>query len=181
MTDIFSIFTTKTEMHIRDYRRVIFLATLFCGCLLLFSGCSKDRILPETEQEEESIFNISETEQQVVDLVNIERAKEGRQPLKIDESLLVSCDIRAQELVVKFEHARPDGSSWSTAITTAYSTAGENIAYGYASADAVMNGWMNSTGHRNNILKENYTHIGVGHYKQNGTSYWVQLFIRPQR
>jgi len=165
----------KTSRHIK------ILASLFCGCMLLFSGCSKGVILPEIEQEEESVLNISETEQQIVVLVNIERAKEGRQPLQIDESLLVSCDIRAQELVAKFDHTRPDGSKWSTAITTTYSRAGENIASGYSSADAVMNGWMNSTGHRNNILSENYTHIGVGHYKHSGTSYWVQLFIRrPQ-
>ena len=167
-----------TKMCEKKHSCIISLAILYCGCVLLFSGCSKDRIIPETEQEKESILNISETEQRVVNLVNLERAKEGKQPLQIDESLLVSCDIRAQELVTKFDHTRPSGSPWSSAITTTYSNAGENIAYGYASADAVMTGWMNSSGHRNNILNENYTHIGVGHYKQSGTSYWVQLLIR---
>ena len=122
--------------------------------------------------------SLSELERQVINLVNHERSKEGKRELQIDESLLESCDIRAEELPILFSHTRPDGSSCFSVIKTVHSAAGENIARGDASAEAVMSGWMNSQGHRNNILSENYTHIGVGHYNHEGTSYWVQLFIR---
>ncbi|MCL2478787.1 MAG: CAP domain-containing protein, partial [Treponema sp.] len=58
-----------------------------------------------------------------------------------------------------------------------YKRAGENIAMGQRTAEAVMNSWMNSTGHKNNILNPNFTMLGVGHYTQNNINYWVQLFI----
>ena len=162
----------------KNYIRIQFFAILFCVSVLLFSACSKDGtelVIPEIEQpsgEQQTI------EQQVIDIVNRERSDAGLNKLQKDESLMTSCDVRAKELPIKLSHTRPDDTSWSTAITTTYSDAGENIASGYASAEAVMVGWMNSLGHRNNILKKNYTHIGVGYYKQGGTSYWVQLFIR---
>ena len=59
-----------------------------------------------------------------------------------------------------------------------YRAAGENIAKGQKSAQSVMNGWMNSSGHRANILKSNYTQLGVGYaLDSNGNTYWVQMFI----
>jgi hypothetical protein len=54
---------------------------------------------------------------------------------------------------------------------------GENIAMGYTSPEDVMDGWMNSQGHRNNILNSRYKYIGVGYYYANGYEYWVQLFM----
>ena len=61
-----------------------------------------------------------------------------------------------------------------------YSYAGENIAKGQRSPQQVMNGWMNSSGHRANILSANFTEIGVGYtVDQNGTTYWTQMFIKP--
>lgn len=54
---------------------------------------------------------------------------------------------------------------------------GENIAMGYPTAEAVMDGWMNSDGHRKNILNSDFTKIGIGVYSSGGTLYWVQLFV----
>ena len=119
-------------------------------------------------------------EKQVVEIVNNERAKRSLAPLLIDESLMKSCDIRAKETVTKFSHERPDGTSCYTVIEISYSAAGENIAYGQESAEAVMSAWMNSEGHRNNILSEIYTHIGVGCYESGNNLYWVQLFARKK-
>ena len=87
--------------------------------------------------------------------------------------------MRAKESAQSFSHTRPNGSSFSTALTEAgvsYRTAGENIAYGQSTPQQVMNAWMNSSGHRANILHANYTTIGVGYTVINGTAYWAQLF-----
>lgn len=90
--------------------------------------------------------------------------------------------IRAHELRDKFSHTRPDGSDFSSILKAAgitYRSVGENIAYGQNSPEAVMKGWMNSEGHRANILNRDFTSIGVGHYKDaSGTDYWTQLFIK---
>lgn len=113
----------------------------------------------------------------VVELVNQERAKQGLSPLSTMTNLTAAANIRAPELVTLFDHNRPNGTKCYTALSeanvTGYFTAGENIAAGYRTPEAVMNGWMNSPGHRANILNSSFTHIGVGYY--NG--YWVQMFI----
>lgn len=119
---------------------------------------------------------------QVVDLVNAERAKAGVPALSIHNGAARAAKVRAEETVRSFSHTRPDGRDFATALTEAgvsYSSAGENIAYGQRSPQAVMDQWMNSAGHRANILNPNFTGIGVGHYESaNGTNYWTQLFIR---
>lgn len=120
--------------------------------------------------------------QQVIRLVNEERAKAGLAPLT--ESLAVSqaAAVRAKETTQSFSHTRPDGSGFSTVLKqngVSFTSAGENIAYGQKSPQEVMNTWMNSSGHRANILSSNYTTIGVGCYQNsNGTLYWTQLFTR---
>lgn len=118
---------------------------------------------------------------QVVTLVNEERAKAGLSPLTVHSGVASAAQIRAEEIQTQFSHTRPGGSSFSTALTQAgvsYRGSGENIAYGQTSPEQVMQTWMNSSGHRANILNSNYTSIGVGHYKNAaGVDYWVQLFI----
>ena len=116
---------------------------------------------------------------QVVRLVNEERAKAGLSELKVDVLVSSAADVRAKEIVNSFSHTRPDGRSFSTALTEAGVTfrgSGENIAWGQKSPEAVMEAWMNSSGHRANILNANYTTIGVGCYEKNGVLYWTQLF-----
>ena len=116
---------------------------------------------------------------QVAALVNAERAKYGLSALTVDTKVQRAALVRAKETAQSFSHTRPNGSSFSTALTEAgvsYRTAGENIAYGQTTPQQVMNAWMNSSGHRANILNANYTTIGVGYTVINGTAYWAQLF-----
>lgn len=118
--------------------------------------------------------------QQVVDLVNAERAKEGLAPLTIDPMVEKAATVRANEIQSNFDHVRPDGSSFSSALKEQgvnYRGAGENIAWGQRTPQEVVNAWMNSPGHRANIMNKSYTHIGVGNTQNSsGTQYWVQLF-----
>ena len=116
---------------------------------------------------------------QVVALVNAERAKQGLSALKVDAKVQQAALVRAQESAQSFSHTRPNGSSFSTALTEAgvsFRRSGENIAYGQSTPQQVMNAWMNSSGHRANILNENFTTIGVGYTVIKGTAYWAQLF-----
>lgn len=115
----------------------------------------------------------------VFQLVNQERQKENLKPLEWDDRLAACAQTRAQEIQQSFSHTRPNGASCFTILSEnhiAYGTCGENIASGQPSPQAVMTSWMNSTGHRNNIMSSNFGHIGVGSVYLNGTYYWVQLF-----
>ncbi len=117
--------------------------------------------------------------QQVINMVNEERAKAGLSPVQQADSITQAANVRAREIVTNFSHTRPDGSSFSTALRQAgvsYMGSGENIAYGQRTPQEVMDGWMNSAGHRANILNPNYKNIGIGFYETNGVKYWVQLF-----
>ena len=117
--------------------------------------------------------------EQVVALVNIERAKVGLPALTMSEDLNRAAQIRARETVQSFSHTRPNGSSFSSVLKEngiSYRGAGENIAWGQRTPEAVVNAWMNSEGHRANILNKNYTSIGVGYHLNGSTPYWAQLF-----
>ena len=120
-------------------------------------------------------------EEQVVALVNEERAKEGLPALKVDETLQAAALARAKETVRLFSHTRPNGTSCFTILKEygiSYHYAGENIAYGQRSPEEVVDAWMNSKGHRANIMNKNFTTIGIGYYQTaNGTKYWSQLFL----
>lgn len=116
---------------------------------------------------------------QVVSLVNAERAKQGLPALTVNTKVQQAAQTRAGELKTSFAHTRPNGASCFTALTEAgvsYSRAGENIAYGQSTPEAVVQAWMNSSGHRANILSSSFTTIGVGYTVVNGTAYWAQLF-----
>ena len=116
---------------------------------------------------------------QVAALVNAVRAQHGLAALTVDTKVQRAAQVRATETAQSFSHTRPNGSSFSTALTEAgvtYRTAGENIAYGQSTPQAVVDAWMNSSGHRANILSSSYTTIGVGYTVVNGTAYWAQLF-----
>ncbi|MBQ2105344.1 MAG: hypothetical protein II253_00365 [Lachnospiraceae bacterium] len=118
--------------------------------------------------------------QQIVDLVNAERTKVGLAPLTLDIQLSSAAQIRAEEQYTLFSHSRPNGSSYRTVLDEngiSYMGCGENVAYGFRNPQAVMQGWMNSEGHKANILQEKFTHIGIGYYVgPNGYHYWSQLF-----
>lgn len=117
--------------------------------------------------------------EEVLRLVNVERSKAGLSPLTATSALKAAADKRAQETAVSFSHTRPNGSKFSTVLQEygiSYRTAGENIAYGQRSPQEVVNAWMNSPGHRANILNANFNKIGIGVYQSNGVIYWSQLF-----
>jgi uncharacterized YkwD family protein len=115
-----------------------------------------------------------------LELVNQARAKNGLSPLVLDAALSRVAQAKARDMHDNgyFAHESPSyGTPFemmhSFGIT--YKTAGENIAMGYQTAESVMNGWMNSEGHRANILKASFTTLGVG-YVADG-NYWVQMFL----
>ena len=131
---------------------------------------------PETENNGTADAYVSE----VVRLVNAERAKVGLSALTMNSAANAAAQVRAREIVSNFSHTRPSGASCFTALQEAgvnYRGAGENIAYGQSSAQAVVDAWMNSEGHRANILNAQFTSIGVGHHVQNGVHYWTQFFV----
>ena len=142
-------------------------------------GDQPDAELPETPDQEGS--EEQSFVRQVVQLVNEERAKNGLAPLTVHTGAEQAAAVRAKEIQTSFSHTRPDGSGFSTALTQAgvsYTTSGENIAYGQQTPQAVMEAWMNSAGHRANILNASFRQIGVGHVRSaSGVSYWTQLFI----
>lgn len=128
--------------------------------------------------------SISAFEQQVVDLTNAERAKAGLAPLKLNVELSRVARIKSEDMRDKnyFDHNSPTyGSPFDMMrkFGISFTAAGENIAAGQTSPQAVVTGWMNSPGHRQNILNPNYTEIGVG-YAAGGSyrHYWTQEFIR---
>lgn len=116
---------------------------------------------------------------QVVSLVNAERARQGLSALTVSTTVQQAAQTRAGELQTSFSHTRPSGASCFTALTEAgvsYARAGENIAYGQSTPEAVVQSWMSSSGHRANILSSSFTTIGIGCTVVNGTAYWAQLF-----
>jgi uncharacterized YkwD family protein/spore coat assembly protein SafA len=120
-------------------------------------------------------------EQEVVKLVNAERAKAGLSALKEDWELSRVAKYKSQDMHDKnyFDHTSPTYGTPFTMMKNfgiTYKSAGENIAKGQKSATEVVNAWMNSEGHRANILNKNYTHIGVGFVKDG--NYWSQMFIQ---
>lgn len=132
---------------------------------------------PEIETPEETNLSYAE---QVVKLVNVERAKAGLPALTMQTDITSAANVRAKEIKQSFSHTRPNGSSFNSVLKeqgVSYRGAGENIAYGQKTPEQVMEGWMNSSGHRANILNANFKNIGVGYYQdERGVNYWVQLF-----
>jgi uncharacterized protein YkwD len=127
-----------------------------------------------------SVIDLVAFANSVFELTNVERANAGLQPLSRRDSLTSAGVVRADETVEVFSHARPDGRSCFTAFDESgvtYMLAGENIAMGQRTPGEVVRGWMDSPGHRANILNKDFGHLGVGvAMDSNGTLYWVQLF-----
>lgn len=113
---------------------------------------------------------------QVLKSVNKERAKEGLPSVTMDTDLLKTAMKRAAETNIYFSHTRPDGSDCFTAFPQGMWACGENIAVGQSSPKEVMDSWMNSPGHRANILTKEFNAIGIGCYKAGNCYYWVQTF-----
>lgn len=138
---------------------------------------SEDTNTPENKPEADKELTFAE---QVVELVNQERTKAGLSAVTLDQNIASAALVRAKEIETSFSHTRPNESKFSTALTeqgVTFKGAGENIAWGQKSPEAVIQAWMNSEGHRANILNKNFTKIGVGYYQNAaGRNFWTQLF-----
>ncbi|MEG3922262.1 CAP domain-containing protein [Microcoleus sp. POL10_C6] len=124
----------------------------------------------------------------VLELTNIERSKLSLSPLTLNTQLLNAAENHSQNMALQdfFSHTGKDGSSFTSRITTTgykFSAAAENIAAGSSTPEQVVSSWMNSSGHRTNILNPNLKEIGIGYYfladdtgTENFNHYWTQVF-----
>lgn len=145
------------------------------------NGNNTDNGSNNNENNENTATEVSDIEKEVARLVNIERQKYGLKDLTLDAPLSAAARLKSQDMVDKnyFSHQSPTyGSPFDMLrkLNISYQTAGENIAMGQRTATEVVNAWMNSSGHRANILSQNYGKIGVGYATKNGTPYWTQIF-----
>ena len=130
-----------------------------------------------------NINGFSKEQVEVLNLVNKERKANGLKPLTLNKELSNVANIKSRDMIEKgyFDHTSPTyGSPFDMMkkFNISYNTAGENIAMGQKTPSEVMNSWMNSSGHRANILNSTYTELGVGIQKDSsGTIYWTQMFI----
>lgn len=121
------------------------------------------------------------TEEDVLALVNAERKKAGVAPLTLDWEISRVASYKSKDMAVNnyFSHNSPTyGSPFDMlkSFKIPYGYAGENIAKGQKTPSAVMTAWMNSSGHRANILNPNFKKLGVGTYTKDGVIYWTQMF-----
>ncbi|MCM1298871.1 MAG: CAP domain-containing protein [Firmicutes bacterium] len=116
------------------------------------------------------------------DLTNAERKKAGLPEFKKMQVITEKANIRAWELTISATHQRPDGSACGSVLDgIPYSAIGENLAAGQATPEDVLDAWMNSDGHRANILSTDYEYLGIGYYNVSGTTYtnhWIQIFYK---
>lgn len=136
------------------------------------SGSSSSSSSSSTSSE----VDIEDLRQEVFDLVNEERVANGLPKCAMDDTAMEFAQIRAEEIVDKFSHTRPDG----TVMTYSHYNFAENIAMGQDTSKDVVNAWMNSSGHRAVILGDYSDYgncMGVGVYKANGKLHWVLEFI----
>lgn len=124
--------------------------------------------------------SVTAYENEVIRLVNVERSKQGLKSLDSDWQLSRVARYKSQDMRDNgyFSHTSPTyGSPFEMmkSFGISYRTAGENIAKGQKTPKAVVNAWMNSSGHRANILNSSFTKIGVGYVKDG--NYWTQMFI----
>ncbi len=136
---------------------------------------------PEPKPTEKPEDTSEKYAEEVLRLVNKERKAAGLEALELDETLTEAANVRAEEITKQFSHTRPDGSSAFTVLQEyeySYMAAGENIAAGQPDPESVVESWMNSEGHRANILSGQFKKLGVGYCKiaNEYQHYWVQLF-----
>ena len=121
---------------------------------------------------------------EVIRLNNSARKKNGAADLEEMEILGAMADTRAKEASILFKHTRPDGTRCFTIFaenSLKYRAAGENLAYGFKTPETLVAAWMNSEGHRRNILDPDFKYIGIGYFvNEKGTLYCSTLFYTPR-
>src|SRR5699024_3321586 len=146
-----------TSMNGKRCKQCLSLLLMGMLALLLLSGCG-------TAEKDSGgdPAKLSSFEAEVIRLVNEERAAYGLPALTTTDALTAAAARRAEEIAADYGHDRPDGSSCFTVLPEIrYETAGENIAAGQRTPAQVVRAWMHSEGHRNNILNQDFTQIGV--------------------
>ena len=138
---------------------------------------------PAPTQQPVQVAQASNVQQQILTLVNVERKKANLQPLTLNSKLGQAAQNHTNDMVSKsyFSHTSPSGGTMVSRVKATgyvYSTIGENIAAGSSTADATMTQWMNSPGHRANILNPKFRELGVGYAPSNDQYryYWTQVF-----
>ncbi len=161
---------------------VLFIITLIIFNILpkSFANTSEDNMYNVQESSNKSLATIKidgyfdyKKANEVLTIVNKERANNGLAALKMDRSLLETAMQRAAETSIYWDHIRPDGTYCFTANNK---MTGENIAYAAITSDEVMDLWMNSSVHKRNILLSTNKSIGIGCFNYGGVNYWVQCF-----
>lgn len=126
--------------------------------------------------------DISSYAGEVLRLINLERTAAGLSELSADPTLSTFAQTRATELSQNFSHTRPDGTKCFTVFDSAQTDltpTGENIAFGQETPESVVRAWMNSQGHKDNILSKDASFLGVGVYRtDNEIFYWTQIFAK---
>lgn len=138
-----------------------------------------------TQRQPSTVLQSGDYAQRVLDACNRERARVGAPPLRLSPVLQKAAAIRAEEITRRMSHTRPNGQPCQSVLPTDILPAdvrahgGENVAAGLATPEETVQDWMNSSGHRRNILDPNYRELGVGFYYLPGSEYiyyWVQIF-----
>ncbi len=166
------------------------LTTAAIACVFVF-GAAFGTLAMNNEKNAQAISaavydsdELAEYADRIAELVNAQRNAYGLNKVALSPVLCEAANTRAKELITSFSHTRPNGTSCFTAITelgVSYSAAAENIAYGQKSPESVMKAWMNSEGHRANILNADMEYIGVGAVYKNGVYYWSQFFAASEK
>ena len=121
---------------------------------------------------------------EVLRLVNIERVKANLTELKYSDEAQQIADVRATECNTTFSHTRPNNTKWSTVFAEgkiSYKFAGENLGSGASTPEKVVTAWMNSEGHRANILDKDFEFVSIGYFKNtSGKIFCSQLFYTPK-
>ena len=139
---------------------------------------------PESASSEEDPWYVPAIVQELLRLTNYERRSRSIDPLALDETLCAAASLRAREAVELWSHERPDGSLFSTVLAeygVSYAEAGENLFCANAlSAQLAVEHWMDSDAHRENLLHESFTLIGLGVAEgADGYWYYTQIFLSP--
>ena len=158
----------------------VVLAAVLAAAPSTFAATVENTVRIETKQQAMPVSQCITYADSVINLVNKERRSRGLHELKMIPRLTKAANIRVYEIEKLWDHKRPDGRSCFSVIedvSLKSTTRGENIAYGYPDPATVVKSWMDSQGHRANILSPDYKYIGVGCAYINGDYYWTQEFI----
>lgn len=147
---------------------------------------------PEDDRNDEIVVSPPEDEFLSADLQNLlalhnqDRQSLGLSELLADRQLSSAAQKHADWMARsgRLSHSGESNSSVADRVRRegySWSSVGENIAHGYASPSSVMSGWLNSTGHRNNIRRSNYRHVGLGLAEAKGRKWWCVVFASPAR